>query len=567
MNRRTVQRIRHALFLCLTVLLLATAARADTLTGFSIEQVYLNVPEMDIFLQVQTAQGSTIDPTLVRAAGVEVRVGDTQVPTGNIALANEPICYLLVLDNAADEETLQAYRSAVSDLIRAKQDRDQILLYTTGTEAACVLPATADAGAALAALRAIGPDEGSSDLLGAAALVAQDVNDGFQSLAPRKVLLVCTPAYRTLASLAVLGGMADNSLDRLNLPLTVYATRTDTDPLSLLPSDLSAGKIRFLTESELAEAMLEDQRQLASALEIKTAVDPALYGEKLDVVTVSVPSLGSAVRATAAVYMGHRLTPPAVERVEITGRNRLTVTFNQAVGQGGTRCYEIRSEDIWNWNVGVAQAELSADGRTAVLTTDPLYDGRYTLRLDELPSAITPANLSDDEVVFRFEVDGWPRDRAFYLARFRLPVTVMLLAVAVLAAANAVQRRRDRAAEKQAEAEHLLSDASRSARDYLPVRRITFYCRPRRSIAEVRTTVEVRGSLLLGSDPDQCDYCLADPRVRAQHAVLAVEEDQVTIRALGDAVVRVNGERIGDPHRLHNDDEIRLGRTTLRLVL
>ena len=117
-----------------------------------------------------------------------------------------------------------------------------------------------------------------------------------------------------------------------------------------------------------------------------------------------------------------------------------------------------------------------------------------------------------------------------------------------------------------AEAEHLLTDAA-PVQQSLPRRWITLYLSTRRGIAETRWSAYVESSLIIGSDAAQCDLCLADGRTRPQHAVLEVESNGVTLRPLDGAAVMVNGDPIGGEYRLQNGDTIKIGRTTLRLVL
>ena len=78
----------------------------------------------------------------------------------------------------------------------------------------------------------------------------------------------------------------------------------------------------------------------------------------------------------------------------------------------------------------------------------------------------------------------------------------------------------------------------------------------------------VESSLMLGSDAAQCDLCLPDPKVHPQHCLLCVRGEALLVQTLtSDAPVFVNGERIDGEHRLQNNDTLRLGRTTVRLVL
>ena len=528
----------------MAALLCAPKALGTTIGEFSIEQIYVNVPELDVFVQATDAQGQPISPDLVRAAGVELYLGDEKIPTGNIGMANEPICYVLAVDNSVDETTLKEYRIALRRLISAKGAKDQIMLYTLESH-----------------------EENEPNLVQAATIIYNDINENYQSIAPRKVIFALTEAGNTATSTALLGAVAKDAASRLNMPLDIFVTVDDANPLAELGKALGGDKLDVVHESELADTLAEKQQALANALEIKTAVDENFYGERLDVLTLSVPQLGSAVKTNATVYMGHRLAKPAVESVTLHGRYAMTIRFNQAVGRAeDLTCYSIQSEDIWGWHVKVKQALASADGRSVSLYTEPLYQGTYTIKLNKMTSAMTAANVSDSGTVYRFTVEDWPKDRAFYLARFRLPAIILGGLLVVLAAAALLRGRKERTEEKLAEAEHLLTDAA-PVQQSLPRRWITLYLSTRRGIAETRWSAYVESSLIIGSDATQCDLCLADGRTRPQHAVLEVESSGVTLRPLDGAAVMVNGDPIGGEYRLQNGDTIKIGRTTLRLVL
>ena len=68
----------------MAALLCAPKALGTTIGEFSIEQIYVNVPELDVFVQATDAQGQPISPDLVRAAGVELYLGDEKIPTADL---------------------------------------------------------------------------------------------------------------------------------------------------------------------------------------------------------------------------------------------------------------------------------------------------------------------------------------------------------------------------------------------------------------------------------------------------------------------------------------------------
>ena len=559
-----------ALVLCL---LTAPAPRADTTTmtggagAFRLEQAYVNVPDMNVFFYAQDAEGNAYTPTMVQAAGLELTLGDHTLDASSLGQASSPVCYLVVLDNSAEIEPadFRQMRGAVWQLIRHKEPNDQIALYTLAGGAACVQPATSDASSLYTALAGIEQAEGAPDAAGAPALLLGDIQRDYQALAPRKAVFLCTAAASLFRQPALLAGLS--GAGTLNAAFYTFVGGPSPQALEVLRA-LSNGQIIPCAMEEMGDGMLALQQQMASALELRTEVPESLAGERQEIVTLAVPSLGSAVQSSTTVYMGFRMTRPQVEKVEVLGRNTLRLTMNQAVNPNATRpqFYRVASNDIWNWHVPVREVEISEDGRTVLLTTDPLYKGNYNVALNKVSSRLSPANVSSLRDETDFTIAVWPRDRAFYLARFRAPLLLAAAVLAVLALQWRRLRRRDRAAEQTAEAEHLLAGTQGPAA--LPRRWVTLFWAQKGSIAESRWAGMVESSLILGSDAAQCDLCLPDAQVRAQHCVLCVRGESLLVQTLDPgAPVFVNGERIEGEHRLQNNDALRLGRTTVRLVL
>ena len=482
--------------LCLLALLLlaltilppgACALGVDSVSTFYIEQVYANVPELDVFVYAMDSEGQSLSPALVNAAGVELTLGGKKLDTGTITMAGEPVCYLFLLDDSAAVEAsaFAAYKRAILQAARSMQEKDQLLLYTTAGGAQCRLRVEAgDTSGLSSLLRHLGQSGEATDLTAALAQAAADVNEDFQSLPPRKAAFVCTSSLALAGDATALAGLVGDAASQLNMALFAFAAAEDSQRLGML-SSATSGRAVAVTPQEIGSAIAAKQAFLANALEIKTAVDTSMGGERVDLLTLSVPSLGSAVQVSTSVYMGHTLTKPQVAAVTVADRNHLELTFNQPVANAASLAnYSIRSEDAWSWRVGVTAVALSEDGRTALLTTEDLYRGNYSVQLRKVVSRMTAANeCSGDRVAF--SVADWPADQRFYLNRFRLPALVLVLALAALAGWGAVQKRRERAAETAAEVEHLLAEPPR-ADAQLPKRWVTLFVRTRGTIAEKR---------------------------------------------------------------------------------
>jgi hypothetical protein len=551
-------------------LLGANALGVDSVSTFYIEQTYANVPEMDIFVYALNGDGESLSPSLVSAAGVKLTLGDKKLDTGTVTMANEPICYLFALDNGsdADIEELENYKEAILMVAQNLGPKDQIAVYTMAGGPSCIFSAGEDLDTLADALDSVEEQSEKVDLPGTLTQIAADVNTDFQSIAPRKAVFTCTSAVSMLANPASFAVLSSQVSDNLNMALFNFVTTSGMEQLSLL-SSVTNGRVTTCLPEDIVSTVLGRQSYLANALEIKTAVPTADGGEKIEALTLSVPTLGSAVSVTSKVYMGHSLAKPEITGVRVNSRGHITVFFNQAVSYADLpSAYIVRSEDIWNWRVNVKSVQLADDGRSALLTTDNLYRGTYTVKLHKVVSRITAANKCSTEKV-EFSVKNWPADRRFYLDRFRLPVLVVLALLLILLLRASAQKQRDRSNESIAEAEHLLADADAAGTGpTLPKRWVTLYVRPRGSIAEKRFSAMVESSLMLGSDAALCDFVIEDPRVRPQHCILSVEGDSVYIQPISkNCAVYIGKERIGDAHKLNNNDSITLGGTRIQLVL
>ena len=135
---------QHKLWLCtLLVLLLAAlgafGAAAETTVGmsgagsFKMEQVYVNVPELDVYFYALDGDGNSYSPIKVQAAGPELTLGDRRLEVRSVAAASDPICYILALDNSKSIAPSEFYTmlGGVRKLINAMGDDDQLMLYTT----------------------------------------------------------------------------------------------------------------------------------------------------------------------------------------------------------------------------------------------------------------------------------------------------------------------------------------------------------------------------------------------------------------------------------------------------
>ena len=549
-----------------------TTTASGSAGSFQLEQVYVNAPELDVYFYATDANGESYSPIVVQAQGVDATLGDRKLDTGMIGVADDPICYIIALDNSSsiDAEDFHKMRTAIWKLAQTKQEKDQIMVYTLAGGVQCAMPATNDLEEIFTTLRTIGQSDGAIDLTGAAASLAADIQTEYQSLAPRKAVFICTDAAQVMTNLALLGGTMGTDQSSLNMAMYTFICTAAPDRLASV-AQMANGKVVACRHEELADEMKAKQTMFAKALTLRTEVPDSMTGERQEVFTLSVPKLGSAVKSSTTVYMGFKMEKPQVTKVEPLGRTKLRLTFNQAVNANADRpqYYRVVTNDVWGWYVKVESVELSEDGRTAVLTTEPLYQGRYNVTLNKVSSRMTPANVSTRQQSCTFMVARWPRDQKFYMGRFSMPLTVAVMLLGVLAVNWLMLRRKERTAEQAAEAEHLLANVGGTdGGDALPKRWVTLFWAERGAIAESRWAGIVESSLILGSDAAQCDLCLPDKRIRPQHAVLAVRGEALLVQPLSpDTTVFVNGEKIAGEHRLQNNDTLRLGRTTIRLVL
>ena len=360
----------HKLGICaalalMLVLLCAFGAAADTTVGmtgagtFRMEQVYVNVPELDVYFYALDGDGNPYSSIKVQAAGPELTLGDRRLEVRSVAVASDPICYILALDNSADLPAADFYTmlGGVRKLINAMDADDQLMLYTTAGAAECVLPATSDKALMYKALGAVQQVEGRMDSAQLVSAVYTDIQSDFQALAPRKAAMIVTDAGQVLTNMALVGTLASDFGDQIGMAAYVYLM-TEKPQLFETLQQASGGRLILCEAAGLGDELKAKHAYFATALEIRTEVPESLYGERLETLTLAMPQLGCAIRSSQTVYMGHKLAKPQVTGVETLRRDQLRLTFNQPINENAdkTQLYEIRSKDIWHWRVGVHSA-------------------------------------------------------------------------------------------------------------------------------------------------------------------------------------------------------------------
>ena len=329
---------QHKLWLCtLLVLLLAAlgafGAAAETTVGmsgagsFKMEQVYVNVPELDVYFYALDGDGNSYSPIKVQAAGPELTLGDRRLEVRSVAAASDPICYILALDNSKSIAPSEFYAmlGGVRKLINAMGDDDQLMLYTTAGSTECVLPATSDKNLMYKTLGSIKQVEGSMDTAQLISAVYSELQSDYQALAPRKAAMIVTDAGQVLTNMTLFATLASDVSDQIGMAAYIYLMTDRPGAFETLES-AADGRLVLCEASTLGDELKKKQEYLATALEIKTEVPESLYGERLETLTLAMPQLGSAIRSSQTVYMGYRLAKPQVTKVETLRRDKLRLT-------------------------------------------------------------------------------------------------------------------------------------------------------------------------------------------------------------------------------------------------
>ena len=112
-----------------------TTASSGSAGSFQLEQVYVNAPELDVYFYATDADGNSYSPIVVQAQEVEATLGDRKLDTGMIGVADDPICYIIALDNSSsiDAEDFHKMRTAIWKLAQTRS-------WSTRWRAACSAP-------------------------------------------------------------------------------------------------------------------------------------------------------------------------------------------------------------------------------------------------------------------------------------------------------------------------------------------------------------------------------------------------------------------------------------------
>ena len=274
----------HKLGICASLalmlaLLCAYGAAADTTVGmtgagtFRMEQVYVNVPELDVYFYALDGDGNPYSSIKVQAAGPELTLGNRRLEVRSVAVASDPICYILALDNSKSIAPSEFYTmlGGVRKLINAMGDDDQLMLYTTAGSTECVLPATSDKNLMYKTLGSIKQVEGSMDTARLISAVYSELQSDYQALAPRKAAMIVTDAGQVLTNMALFATLASDVGDQIGMAAYIYLM-TDRPGVFETLESAADGRLVLCEASTLGDELKKKQEYFATALEIKTEV-------------------------------------------------------------------------------------------------------------------------------------------------------------------------------------------------------------------------------------------------------------------------------------------------------
>ncbi len=96
-------------------------------------------------------------------------------------------------------------------------------------------------------------------------------------------------------------------------------------------------------------------------------------------------------------------TPPAISQINTINPNTLSLKFNEPVTK-------TTAENISNYRIdkeiAIARAALQADNRTVILETSTHGNGTYTLTVQNISDAATPANLINPAISVQYTFSG-----------------------------------------------------------------------------------------------------------------------------------------------------------------
>ena len=282
--------------------------------------------------------------------------------------------------------------------------------------------------AAADALKSYGQDarEAVPELLGI--VRDEDVLYGLRIKAAAALGAIGPPARRALPVLLKLAEGADGqtletvasavkNIKTDNKPPSVKNVRAEcpegrTTQIELVAED--SDDVAIVLKAEIANEPDHGELTRTGRLSFRYHSTPGFAGK--DTFTWTVTDGTDASRpASASVSIKPDTTPPTVERIAAFGKNtKVQVVFNEPLDASAARAttnYTLTS------GASVKKAELTADGRTVLLTTTPLSPSKsYKLSVRNVRDRAEAGNAIENPLRRRFTFRAWSKEGLILLA-------------------------------------------------------------------------------------------------------------------------------------------------------
>ena len=526
-----------------------------------IDQVYADLPEMQVYFHLLDKDGDAVSRT-VSESEVLMQYGNEKGEIGSVRNAAADKTQIYFLLDISDSMPTDLFESIKAELLRhyqARSENEKYTLITFGKEVVVQLDGDEPVETVESKINALQNTDANTVLYDAISKVSELT--ATRSEYTRRLVYLFTDGEDWTVGGHTLGETQE-LIQQGGTPTYAFgvslARKQDLDALSEL-ARISGGRFISVTSDSLSEAVKQISRYVDAGYVADVALKSNAIAAQSSSVVLQIDGASDS-RTVNITNWQEDNTAPIITEVYADG-NALYVAFSENTQGGSTAAdYTIISGEH---KYPVESVSRVSGKEMKLLLTSPLYDGKYLLSISDLTDTSIEKNALTG--TYSFEITGTPYTAAAFF-RDNMPwIAAGILMCIAVAIFIIVGKKKDTVfPSRKNESEHIeAGKASEKYHVHATGGKLVHLAISGRNLARRDVELRVEGTILLGRSVS-CDVRIDDEQISRRNTELTCRNDRLFVNNVSQTNgTMLNGLMISSERELHSGDTIMLGNTRI----
>lgn len=530
-----------------------------------IDQVYADLPEMQVYFHLLDKNGATVsrtvskDEVLLQYGSEKAEVSSVQ----NAAASKTQVYFLLDVSDSMPASLFASIKEELLQLYQVRSHGEKYTLITFGKEVAVQLDGDEPAETVESTITALQNADTSTVLYDAVSKVSE-LATGRSDYTRRMVYLFTDGEDWTVGGHTQ--GETQDLIRQSGIPVYALgassARKQDLDTLSEL-ARMSGGTFTSVTAESLPDAIAQTRAYADAGYVASVTLKSNMVGTQDSAIVLQVDGASDSRTVGVKNWQADN-TAPVIVDVQAVGSTLRVIFSESTLGGSSAADYTITAGSR---KYPVDSAVRISDKEVELRLPAPLYNGEYVLTADNVTDTAVEKNALTE--VYPFTVTGVPHTAAAFFADNALWIAAgaAVCIAAVILVIVGIQRKKRAASAHSAGAE--IVEIGKTPEKY-HIRttdgKLVRLAINGRNLARRDIELRIEGTILLGRSAS-CDVRIDDGQISRRNTELTCRNGRLFVNNVSQTNgTMLNGLMLNGERELHSGDTIVLGDTRVTVT-